>query len=298
MRRRSMKLLPLASLLVLVGGGAEAGAQLRSGGASLLDVPDAAGLRAGGSLIGLELGAELSRGRRPSYVVSPMGVAIGIGPGELSLALRDGGQPGDSFLPRARLTANIKLHLLEANGLLPALAVQAMGDRLGSGPSFGARLLASTDPARSLRVAAFAGAEQREEGQAGVGPSGGLALAFAFAPTAAAVGSASTGPSGPKLSTALQWLPLAWFRLSLGWERLPSENLNRFTLGFTVEQEPRAPPGSPVDVARAAAAGQPRAPEAEAARPAGPLGERPRMRLRIRPPAPEPELKAPAGAQP
>lgn len=260
----------------------------------MLDVPDAVRLGSGASLIGLELGAELSRGRRPSYVVSPLGVAFGVGPGEVSLALRDGGQAGDSLLPHARLSAALKLHLLEANGLLPALAVQVVADRLSAGPSFGARLLAASDAARMVRVAAFAGAEQREEGRSGVGAAGGVALSLRFAPDAAAVGSVSTSPAGAKLSTALQWLPSSWFRLSVGWERLPSENLNRFTLGFTVEQEGRVRPVRPADVVRAAAAEGPRPAAEPSSRTDGLLGERPRMKLRIPQASPRPDDPAPA----
>lgn len=288
----AQRLLPL---LLLAAGAAHAGAQLRPGGASLLDVPDATRLGAGASLIGLELAAELSRGKRPSYAVSPVGVAFGVGATELSLSMRDGGQPGDSLLPRTRVTAALKLNLLEARGLLPAVAVQGIADRLGAGSSFGGRLLVATDPARALRAAAYAGLEQGKEGEGGLGPSGGLALALRFAADAGVVASASAGPAGPKLATALQWLPAGWFRLSVGWERLPQENVNRITFGFAVGDDGPARSLRPIDVARAAALAERKPPEA----PLPPeLGEVPQLKLKIRPAGPEAGEKPSVGAAP
>ena len=144
----------------------------RSGESGLLDVPDAETLGLGGGRIGAELRWDRDADGRQRVGISPVAIVVGLGRVEAGLAMREGGLPGDPRPSPYLFGGALKVHLLDGRGLRPALAVDAVADRVNFGPRAAVRLIASAERDRRYRVAAFLGGELYDFGPVRGGPVG------------------------------------------------------------------------------------------------------------------------------
>jgi hypothetical protein len=286
MRARSA----LAAMIAVAASAQAAGPGAPRSGSGILGVPDAETLPAGWSVLSVEGRLDRSRDRVDAGL-APTSAALGLGRIELAASLREGGVPGDPRPSRPLGSGALKVHLLDAGRWTPALAIGVTADRINEDARGGVRLLVSTGPLGTLRLALAGGFEAPQWRTSDLQPTGAAAASIGLPHDLALLIAGHATPGGPKLETGVRWSPTSWLGISAGFERLPDENVNRFVAGISVAGTPRPRRGLP-------SAG-----EAPAAAPPAPSGpptfpdERPRFRLRLRraPPA-EPGEKTPAGA--
>lgn len=306
---RPAALATAASLLALaLGIAAPASAQTfpaRSGESGLLDVPDAETIPRGLGLLGAELRFDRTRTGPSDFGPFPLYTVAGITRGvEAGLTMREWGQPGDRRPGRLVFGGAVKLKLLSSTSYLPAVAVDAVVDRLNGDAVYGGRAIASTAPGANVRFAAFAGFE----GGAERGLTYGGAVALVPRAGAELVLEALGGPRGENYGAAVRWRVTPTASASLGFNYLPGEEGFRVSLGLGFAPRRKEPPAAAAPAAPAPAP----APE-EALASLAFLDDRPRFRLKLRAPDPsgaEPRslrhapwttpsaTRAPAGAVP
>jgi hypothetical protein len=274
----------LAALVYATGAGAQgAFMPARSGEAGLLDVPDGEVMGVGRGLLGVELrfdqakGVESDFGPLPLYAVGGLLDHLDFG-----LTMREGGQPGDAHPSRLVYGGALKLQLVQAHDLWPALAVDFTGDRLNRAEVLGGRFIASTRADRPIRLSAFVGGESGES----PGVTWGGALAFRVARSAEAVLEALGGPRGQNYGAAVLWRAAPTMGVLLGANWFPGDEGFRISvgLGFGPQVKREAAPGPTPTAA-------PIAPSAEEL--AGPIfrDDQPHFRLKLR-------IADPSGVEP
>lgn len=258
----------------LSGAALSAPNQPRSGSSGILGVPDADTTAAGASTLGAEVRLDRDANRHAQAGLSPVAAVFGLGWSEIGFILREGGMPGDPRSPVAG--AALKVRLAGEDALPFGIALRATVDRANFTPQWGAQVVLS----RRIGPMAFAGyggalALALDADQ--IRPSAGAAASLELPLALALLASAQALPGGRKLEAALRWSPAPFLSLTAGFERLPQDQLSRFTVGIAVSQAPAPRPR--LEAARgallpsAAAADQGRAPQFP--------DERARFRLRL-----------------
>jgi hypothetical protein len=279
----------------------------RGGESGILDVPDAEVIGLGGGMLGGEVRLETAPGARAAAGPSPVAFVVGLGHGfEAGVFGREGGLPGDARPSPLLVGAALKLHLVDAAGALPALAVDAVVDRLDAARLGAARVVASTRRLGPLRLLAFGGLSRPTSGAA-AGASAGAAAIVSLPLRVDAVGEALTGPAGALVGGGLRLALSERVALTAGAGWLPREGAVRASFGIGIVSPPPRRRRPAVEVAREEEAkpAEP-APAVAAAAAASPpyADERPHFPLRLeRGEPPEasdgrPAADAPAGARP
>lgn len=287
MRARSA----LAAMVALAASAQAAGPGAPRSGSGILGVPDAETLPSGWTVLSVE-GRVDSSPDRVNVGLAPISAALGFGRVELAASMREGGMPGDPQPSRPLGSAALKVHLIDAGRWTPALAIGVTADRINVDARGSVRVLASTGPLGTLRLALAGGFEAPQWRSSDLQPTGAAAASIGLVRDLAFLVAGHATPDGPKLETGLRWSPSSWLGISVGFERLPDENMNRFVAGISAAGMPRP---------RRALAVPQEAPAAAPAQPSVPPtfpDERPRFRLRLRraPPAEPGEQTPPGGA--
>lgn len=245
----------------------------RSGESGLLDVPDAEVQGVGKGLLGAELRFDAPATGPNAFGPLPVYTVFGVLERlDAGVTLREWGAPGDPRPTRLLFGFATKYQLAPSRDGRPALALDATVDRVGAGPVYGSRLIASTPDVGRLRFSAFVGGEAGDAS----GVTYGGAVAITHRSETELVLEALSGPRGPNLGAALRRRALRSLGVSLGVNYLPDDEGLQVSLGFAFapgaaqKSTPVARPGEP-----------PAAPEAPAEEPTL-QGDRPRFALRIR----------------
>ncbi|MHB8875081.1 MAG: hypothetical protein ACYC8T_15455, partial [Myxococcaceae bacterium] len=204
----------------------------RRGVSGLLDVPDAEAMSAGRNGFSAELRLESAPGGPAGFAPSPLAVGVGLGLGlEVGLSLRQGGLPGDPRPSPLLLNGTLKLHLLDAAGWRPDLAVDVSLDRFNWAAVTEARLIASTPRLGRVRFAGFLGGEVHGPRPLSAGPSAGFAASVLMRTDTEAVLEAVASPRGLMAAGALRWNASARTGLFLGASYLPLEHAFLVSIG-------------------------------------------------------------------
>ncbi len=271
MRARSV----LAATVALVASAQAAAPGAPRNGSGILSVPDAETLPRGWTVLSIE-GRVDAGGDRADVGLAPISAALGLDRFELAASMREDGMPGDPRPSGPLGSAALKVHLLDAGKWTPALGIGVTADQINVDARGAVRLLLSTGPLGTLRLALAVGFEAPQWRTSDLQPTGAAAAEIGLPHDLAFQIAGLATPAGQKLETGLRWSLTPWLAISAGYERLPDEKLNRFVAGISVAGVPRPRRGLPaVEEAPAAATPQPAAPPAF-------RDERPHFRLRLR----------------
>ncbi|MBI3182974.1 MAG: AgmX/PglI C-terminal domain-containing protein [Myxococcales bacterium] len=242
--------LPAATAIAVLALAPAARGQIfpsRGGTAGTLDVPSADAVPPGIGVMGVEFRAGTSQGE--PWTAGPWGLAFGLGMGrglDVGLSLREGGKPGDPYPPPLLVGAELKLKVLDAEALRPAVAVQATLDRLNWQLTPGLRVIASNDLIGRLQASAFVGAEAYGQ-PFQFGPTGGAAVAYLYRGEIDLILEALYAPRGMTLGGGVRWTRPNQPGFLLGASWLPSQNEVMLNLGFAIgapgrDRRPYEPP--------------------------------------------------------
>jgi hypothetical protein len=251
----------------------------RGGESGLLDVPTADAVAPGSGMLTSELNLSHVRGTRGMALSPfPLSVVTGVARGlEAGAALRQWGRPGDPAPTPTLFAAALKLHLADADALLPALAVDAYVDRANENRTGGARAIATTPQLGRARLSAFVGAEALSVGR-GIGATAGVGASIELTPRLDVACDGLFTRDGALAGAALRWQLTHSVGVTLGGDWVPREGGLRVGIGFAVAARParrQAAPTPPRPAPVVEVAPKP-APAARAF-----LDDRPRFRMRL-----------------